>query len=223
MTATSSRTLRFGLRGWAAFAAVTTLVGLYNFALVATARIGAGSPVPPKHDLVSQAAGIAANAAARASSVALKHDLVHQMTGAYAFLAILPLLFRLTARFPLDGSRWARHVPVHLAGLAALGACHTVLMLVSRSALFPLLGWGPYRPGNLRYRFLAEYPIQAMAYALAVAVVTAIAHAQRSRERQLHASQLERQLADARLAALQMQLQPHFLFNALNLVSSCLR
>ncbi|HSS21699.1 MAG TPA: histidine kinase [Pyrinomonadaceae bacterium] len=41
-----------------------------------------------------------------------------------------------------------------------------------------------------------------------------------SRDRQLKASQLERLLAESQLQTLQTQLQPHFLFNALNTISA---
>jgi LytS/YehU family sensor histidine kinase len=43
---------------------------------------------------------------------------------------------------------------------------------------------------------------------------------QRYRERELHASQLQRELVEARLDALRMQLNPHFLFNTLHAVSA---
>jgi signal transduction histidine kinase len=46
---------------------------------------------------------------------------------------------------------------------------------------------------------------------------------QRYREREQMASQLQAQLVEARLQALQMQLNPHFLFNTLNGVSSLMR
>src|SRR5262245_13158460 len=42
----------------------------------------------------------------------------------------------------------------------------------------------------------------------------------RQQEREVHASQLEARLAEARLAALRTQLQPHFLFNTLHAIST---
>lgn len=54
--------------------------------------------------------------------------------------------------------------------------------------------------------------------------IVAIAHAfifsQRAREQEQQASQLETRLAKSRLQALQMQLNPHFLFNTLNSIAS---
>src|SRR6516162_7357852 len=46
---------------------------------------------------------------------------------------------------------------------------------------------------------------------------------QRFREKETAAAQLEVQLANAKLAALRMQLNPHLLFNAMNSISSLMR
>jgi two-component system, LytTR family, sensor kinase len=55
------------------------------------------------------------------------------------------------------------------------------------------------------------------------ALFRSIGYYQRFREREQMASRLEAQLVQARLQALQMQLNPHFLFNTLNCVSSLMR
>ena len=55
------------------------------------------------------------------------------------------------------------------------------------------------------------------------ALVRSVGYYQRFREREQTASRLEAQLVQARLQALQMQLNPHFLFNTLNCVSSLMR
>jgi signal transduction histidine kinase len=60
-------------------------------------------------------------------------------------------------------------------------------------------------------------------YAAVLAVAVGIDYGRRYRDRDLRASQLETQLARARLASLQTQLQPHFLFNALNAIAMLVR
>jgi LytS/YehU family sensor histidine kinase len=51
-------------------------------------------------------------------------------------------------------------------------------------------------------------------------VAQAIRLYRRDREREVRTSELERRLIEARLQALQMQLNPHFLFNTLHAISS---
>jgi two-component system, LytTR family, sensor kinase len=60
-------------------------------------------------------------------------------------------------------------------------------------------------------------------YCLVLGGVTAVEYYQRYHERALRAAQLERSLADARLHALQLQLQPHFVFNTLNAIAALVR
>ena len=64
---------------------------------------------------------------------------------------------------------------------------------------------------------IARYPMEffhdAIAYTLMVSILYLF-------DRHVRAAQLEARLAEARLENLRLQLQPHFLFNALNTVSS---
>lgn len=53
--------------------------------------------------------------------------------------------------------------------------------------------------------------------------IRSIGYYQRLRERESAAEQLETELANAKLAALRMQLNPHFLFNTMNSISSLMR
>lgn len=62
-----------------------------------------------------------------------------------------------------------------------------------------------------------------MFYAATASVGLALSYHRRMRERERAASRLEAELVEARLNALRVQLQPHFLFNALNSVSMLVR
>jgi two-component sensor histidine kinase len=57
-------------------------------------------------------------------------------------------------------------------------------------------------------------------YWVIVSIVHALTYYRRSQERERRALELEARLADAKLQALRMQLQPHFLFNTLNAIST---
>jgi len=72
----------------------------------------------------------------------------------------------------------------------------------------------------LRFGFLANFHSLLPTYWLILAGFYAFDYYVKFRDREVRASQLETRLAEAQLRALRMQLQPHFLFNTLNSISS---
>lgn len=127
-----------------------------------------------------------------------------------------PLILAFSRRFRIDRASWPRTVPLHLAAAALLTLVDVTLM----HAFAPVLE--PDAP-------FAQLPIyvtvfrQLFLYTVCYFVIVALAHvryyAGLSYERDLRSAQLEAQLSSARLAALQGQLRPHFLFNTLNMIA----
>jgi LytS/YehU family sensor histidine kinase len=70
------------------------------------------------------------------------------------------------------------------------------------------------------FMFLRHAGTAVIGYWLVVGVWHAVDSSRRLKARELQTSQLEAQLATARLQALEDQLHPHFLFNTLNTLSS---
>jgi anti-sigma regulatory factor (Ser/Thr protein kinase) len=66
-------------------------------------------------------------------------------------------------------------------------------------------------------------PLEWILYGLVLGAAVAYDYYERYRERALQTAQLEAALADARLHALELQIQPHFLFNTMNAISSLVR
>ncbi len=145
--------------------------------------------------------------------------LVEEATGAGTAFVLAIGIVHLARRFPLDRGRWRANLPVHAAGFLGFTLLHTSLMWASRSLLAPLLGLGPYDYGRFPTRFFMEAPNDAIGYATVLGALALLDGFRARRERERREAELERHLTQAQLANLRLQLQPHFLFNALNTIS----
>lgn len=145
---------------------------------------------------------------------------LEETTGAYAALLLFPLLVLLERRYPLSAGRWRSHWAAHVAGFVAYSLVHTTLLALSRRLLSPMLGLGPYSYGQLSMRYPMEAATDLLAYIIFAGALTGIRLQHELRQREVRAAALERDAATARLEALSARLQPHFLFNALNTISS---
>jgi len=146
--------------------------------------------------------------------------LITELTGAVGagllYLGLRPFI----RRFPLDTGRAARRIPFYLVALALFAFLHTTWMWASRSVLIPLAGLGRYDYGRMPLRYFMELPVQIVTFTIIVAATHAVRRLRAARERELRTAQLESSLARSELRNLRLQLQPHFLFNALNTISS---
>jgi two-component system, LytTR family, sensor kinase len=76
---------------------------------------------------------------------------------------------------------------------------------------------------RFEFQLQAEFIDSMVIFWCAFFLFRGINYYHRFREKEKAAAQLEVQLANAKLAALRMQLNPHFLFNAMNSISSLMR
>jgi sensor histidine kinase YesM len=146
--------------------------------------------------------------------------LIWEFTGAYSFIILLPIMLWLFRKYPLTIKNFYYLVPLYLASVIPVAAMHTAIMFYSRQIIYSLLGWGEYNYGLITYRYLMEYikliPGLTLAY-----LIYHLFNAQREREKEkLNRLELEEQLTRTRLEFLKSRLNPHFLFNTLNMVSS---
>ena len=146
--------------------------------------------------------------------------LLEEGTGVYSFFAVLPLLFRFARAYLFEGKGWLRLGVLHLASATVLSAAHTTLMAVSRQILSPLLGMGRYDYGIMLYRYPMEFSNDLVAITLITALYYFFQRFRQAQAQQLAAAELQTKLAEAQLENLRLQLQPHFLFNTLNTISS---
>jgi sensor histidine kinase YesM len=141
------------------------------------------------------------------------------------YAVLTPAVFRISRRFPLQREGLARRIALHIA--CALGMCVAWAMLGQflRLAIFQapagfavtkfwraLEGW-----------IFTTLPFGTGVYFALVGIEHALAYMAQARERETQAARLTAQLAEARLGALRMQLNPHFLFNSLNAITVLVR
>jgi two-component system, LytTR family, sensor kinase len=157
---------------------------------------------------------------ARARSGTFFHRVLEEGTGLFAVIILIPAIVWTSRRFRFGEHAWGRIVPIHLGVAIVLSIAHTTLMGVSRAIVFPLVGMGSYDYGAMRWRYPMEFSNFVMIYAPFVGALNLLGYYRELRNRQITAAELEARLAQARLQNLQLQLQPHFLFNALNTISS---
>jgi signal transduction histidine kinase len=146
--------------------------------------------------------------------------LIEESTGAYAAGLLFVGVVAFAWRYPLDRPGARKRIPAHLAAMVVYSVAHTTLLLFSRRAIFSLAGMGAYDYGYLPARYVMELGEDVISYASFVAIITLYRYYRTTRQREIRTAQLERGLAQAELRSLRLQLQPHFLFNALNTISS---
>lgn len=145
---------------------------------------------------------------------------INEMSGAFsAFLLFWPL-FWFTNRFPLQRGVLAKHLLLHLLALPVWSFLQTSLMALSRPLLYHWLLGQRFDYGYMPIRYLMEFSIGAFFFWAQVMAIAAFRFQRELRLREVRTAQLERELTQAHLDALRLQLRPHFLFNALNAVSS---
>jgi len=157
---------------------------------------------------------------ARRETGTLVQRAIEESTGAYTAAVLFVAVVAFVWRYPLDRDGWRARVPVHIAALVAYSVAHTTLMFVTRTVIFQLVGMGAYDYGYMPARYVMEFGEDAIGYASFVAIITLYRYYRVTRQREVRTAQLERGLAQAELRNLRLQLQPHFLFNALNTISS---
>ena len=140
---------------------------------------------------------------------------IEELTGAFTGGVLFFPIRRLVRRLPLASRDWPRRLPVYLLAVLVFGAAATTLMWGLRSVLFPLAGLGAYDYGVMPLRYLMELPLQVVWIGILVAGIHAYDALEAARARELRAARLESSLARSQLRNLRLQLQPHFLFNAL--------
>jgi len=149
----------------------------------------------------------------RESVSAMEPFINEVMTGAWMAALLFPLVARFARRYPVERSNWIMRLPLHGCALLVYSIAHTSLMWGVRNALYPLFRLRDYDYGVMTARYPMEFFHDVITYTLMVSILYVF-------DRHVRTAQLKAKLAQARLENRRLQLQPHFLFNALNTISS---
>ncbi|WP_321469958.1 histidine kinase [uncultured Paludibaculum sp.] len=158
------------------------------------------------------------------------HHLTGWLVGVWTWFLMTPIVLWLGRRLPLERRYWLRRAIAH----TALAVCIALLQLSLEAAIVYWIGVFPQYMtsyiGTLAFLLIIGFHQGMLTYWSVIAAQHGFAWYRRYEERkqealrlELRSSQLEGQLVQARLGALKMQLQPHFLFNTLNAIMVLVR
>lgn len=146
--------------------------------------------------------------------------LVWEMTGALGPYLCMPIVMTAVLNAPSPKGHWRRFLAIHAGAFALYALLVPLVFFVLRNLVYAALGWGPYAFGPLWLELPMEWQKQVIVYAGSCLVISFFNHLKEARDKEQRETELRARLQEARLQALSAQLDPHFLFNALNTVSS---
>ena len=133
---------------------------------------------------------------------------------AWLWIPLTMLLLWCVGRFPIERGRLLRSSLATLAMVVAIVAARAWAII----ALNPWVGWYKEPPVFLEVLH-SSFSNNFLLLWLMVGAAHALLFASRMRQRERQAEQLQAALVETRLEALASQLNPHFMFNALNSIA----
>jgi len=142
-----------------------------------------------------------------------------EMSGSLATGLLAAAVYRLNDAMLQRGLGRGVRIAAYLAGAPVFSLAHSALMYGVRAIVYAFAHVS-YEPGDLRSVLGYESAKDVVSYALVLGLGMGWRAFRREQQQAAEVARLNVHLAEARLARLQEQIHPHFLFNTLNLVSS---
>jgi len=157
---------------------------------------------------------------ANGRSARLGTILFEEIIAALCAFSLLPALLAFFKRVPLKRGTIIRKLPLYLLVWLGYGVMLTVLLYSSRTVAFNALDMDSYQYGVFLPRMAMETIKQFFVFWIIYFIWFFFLTLHSSEQERLRALRLQQELTRSRLQTLQMQLNPHFLFNTLNVISS---
>lgn len=147
------------------------------------------------------------------------HVFVWELSSALVIGVLALAVARFEADWRITGPGAWQRWPLHLLAAVGFSLVHVALMIGLRSLAYAAAG-DHYLFGPLKLGLFYEFQKDLLTYASIVAVCALLREIRERRQRQLDELTLRQALSEARLAQLSAQIEPHFVFNALNAIAN---
>lgn len=127
-----------------------------------------------------------------------------------------PFLILFFLKWPIDRQTWKMRMPTHVAAALVIAFVHRGIYEVGSTSLRGRsFSWDSWYASTV-----GAFDFGVLVYLTVLFITHSIIYYQRMQQERFHSNQLKSELANAQLLAIRQQLQPHFLFNALNTISA---
>ena len=145
----------------------------------------------------------------------------NQLIDFYVWSLMALAIWQYMRVFSLQGPKWKRDLAVH-AGIAIVTAPVATCLYIAGVAIAQLGIRDMSVKARLMYNLRGEFGQNIIEYLTILAVLASVEYYRRHRDDQREKLQLQHALIESKLQTLRAQLNPHFLFNAMNSVSCLL-
>ena len=136
----------------------------------------------------------------------------------FALLSVIPM--RQARRFGLDGPAWGARFAIHFMTSIVFSVLFVALRSYVALAQPGFATYGTTYVDAFKVLLSKTWHFNLLIYWVILSVAHALELYRKFQERVSRTAELEKRLVEARLQALQMQLNPHFLFNTLHAISA---
>ncbi len=145
------------------------------------------------------------------------------LTFSYLLVPVGACAWYLAKKFPLTPAHGIRNAALHITTGFVLGTLHPYALIWVNSLVVSPRWFVAVAESMLPYLhfwYWQDVILVSLVYAISLFAALSVRYYRSYQEGLLRAARLEAQLANSNLAALKMQLHPHFLFNALHSISA---